>query len=234
MWKRWVGLFLGVLVLAGCAAPRLSPQDDAKIARVGILVLVPEQLAYDKLALTVFGNETSTFDVGDRVNEAIRTTAATRLSAARPAWQIKQIRRDRERLVERLRVRSLVMSNELERIEVDLAQLAKDEDVNILLVFKETNYDRLGGAGVGVMERSQLVGGPLTLLQGNLGAYLVDGAGRIGAAANMGFDMDFWRIDGSEFGLSRPLSAQAAATLAAQLERLVIVNTNKRMTQLGY
>lgn len=234
MFKRLTFLLATVTLISGCAAPQLSVETEARISSVGIVVLVPEEIVYNKLGLTVFGNESTKFDMGRRIETAIRSTAAKRLEVSRPKWQIKALPYDRTTLMRSMSGGSLVMSSALERIQGDLAKLAATGSVDLLLVFTEARYDRIGGAGVGITERAVLGGGELTLVQANVAASLVDKTGRIAAGAVNGFNMDFWRIDTRSYGLSIPLSAGAVERITEDLVRLLAVNTAKRMAELGY
>jgi hypothetical protein len=234
MLKRLLCMLAAIALLSGCAAPHLSAEADAKVSRVGVVVLAPEEVVYQKLGLTVFGNESTKFDMRGQVEEAIRTTAVKRLQVSRPNWEIKSIPYDRASLIRSMSGNGLVLSSALERIEGDLAKLATSASVDLLLVFTEARYDRIGGAGVGITERALLGGGELTLVQANVAASLVDRSGRIVAGAANGFNMDAWRIDARVHGLSIPLTASAVERVTGDLVRLLVLNTTKRMGELGY
>lgn len=234
MFKRFFYLFATTALISGCAAPQLSAEADAKVSRVAIVVLVQEEVPYTRLGLTVFGNESTKVDMSGQVENAIRAAIIKRLELTRPNWEVKGIPYDRKALMTAMSGSGLVMSSALERIEGELAKLAAIGAVDLLLVFTEARYDRIGGAGVGITERAVLGGGDLTLVQANVAANVVDKTGRIAAGAASGFSMDFWRIDARAYGLSIPLSVAAADRVSSDVMRLLVLNTNKRMVELGY
>ncbi len=119
-------------------------------------------------------------------------------------------------------------------IRGDLAKIATAESLDALFVFVESYYDRLGGAGVSVRERPVVGGGELALLQGNIAAFVLDAKGSVLASATNGFEMDFWRINAAEYGLSIPLGPGSAEKLSHALSNLLTANTLKRMDELGY
>lgn len=233
MFKRLVYMLATFALVSGCAAPQLSPEADAKVSRVGIVVLVPEEIRYKKFGWTVFGNESTDFDMGGKVENAIRATAVKRLEASRPKWEIRSVPYDRVALV-RAMSGNRIVSSPLELIEGDLAKLAASNSVDLLLVFTEAYYDTMGGAGVGVTERPVVGGGNLTLVHANVAAVFVDKNGRIAAGAVNGFNLDVFRIDGRAYGLGIPITTGAVERVSSDLERLLDLNTTRRMVELGH
>ena len=138
--RRLFVLLLAVMLTA-CAAPKLTQQQAASIKSVGIVSLLPQELKYRKIGITVFNNEFKSLPVaGDAFNVHARLSAEQYLRQS-GKYQVKQIQvSDVNAMAARLNARTLVMSHNVERIDKELADLAKANNVDAVVVIAE-NFD---------------------------------------------------------------------------------------------
>ncbi len=138
--RRMLVLVLAAMLTA-CAAPKLTQQQAASIKSVGIVSLLPQELKYRKMGITVFNNEFKSLPVaGDALNAHARLSAEQYLRQS-GKYQVKQILvRDEAAMAARLNARTLVMSHDVERIDKELADLAKANNVDAVIVIAE-NFD---------------------------------------------------------------------------------------------
>ena len=66
-------LILAVL-LSACAAPKLSPEQAGTIKRVGVISLMPQEVKYRKIGITVFNNEFKSMPGDEVFNDTARAT----------------------------------------------------------------------------------------------------------------------------------------------------------------
>lgn len=151
--KKFLIIVLAIFI-TGCASTRITPEDEKRIRNVAVITLVPDKANFEKIGLTVFNNERSEFDMGDQITSTIFSTAKKRITAARPKWTIKDISYDRPLLIERINKRSIVMSYAEERIEKELAELSRNNDLDAIFVVTAQQYDSIPGNGVGVWLRT--------------------------------------------------------------------------------
>lgn len=141
--KAFRSLFVLLLavMLTACAAPKLTQQQAASIKSVGIVSLLPQELKYRKIGITVFNNEFKSLPVaGDALNVHARLSAEQYLRQS-GKYQVKQIQvSDVTTMAARLNARTLVMSHNVERIDKELADLAKVNNVDAMVMIAE-NFD---------------------------------------------------------------------------------------------
>lgn len=138
---RRLFILLLAVMLTACAAPKLTQQQAASIKSVGIVSLLPQELKYRKIGITVFNNEFKSLPVaGDAFNVHARLSAEQYLGQS-GKYQVKQIQvSDVNAMAARLNARTLVMSHNVERIDKELADLAKANNVDAMVVIAE-NFD---------------------------------------------------------------------------------------------
>lgn len=138
---RRVFLLLLAVMITACAAPKLTQQQAASIKSVGIVSLLPQELKYRKIGITLFNNEFKSLPVaGDALNVHARLSAEKYLRQS-GKYQVKQIQvSDLEAMAARLNARTLVMSQNVERIDKELADLAMANSVDAVVVIAE-NFD---------------------------------------------------------------------------------------------
>lgn len=132
-------IFLVALVLSACAAPKLTAEQAGSIKKIGIVSLLPQEVKYRKIGITVFNNEFKSLPAGNVFNVAARTSAEQFLRQS-GKYEVKQIEVDVAPMASRLNGRSMVMSQNIERIDVEVVELAKANGVDAVIVVGE-NFD---------------------------------------------------------------------------------------------
>jgi len=136
---RHLAILILAVLLSACAAPKLSPEQAGTIKRVGVISLMPQEVKYRKIGITVFNNEFKSMPVDDVFNDTARATVERFLRKS-GKYQVTQIQVDVPGMAKRLNARSLVMVHNVERIDTEVAELAKKNGVDAVIVVAE-NFD---------------------------------------------------------------------------------------------
>ncbi|MES2942014.1 MAG: hypothetical protein V4772_03990 [Pseudomonadota bacterium] len=136
---RYLTAFLFAALLSACAAPKLSPEQASAIKRIGVVSVLPQEVKYRKIGITVFNNEYKSLPAGDVFNTTARAKVEAYLRST-GKYQVKQIEVDAPAMAQRLNARSLVMAYNVERIDTELAELAKKHGVDAMIIVAE-NFD---------------------------------------------------------------------------------------------
>ncbi len=137
--RHW-GLCLLALWLSACAAPRLAPEQASAIRRVGVVSLLPQEVRYRKTGITVFNNEYRSVPAGGDVFNATARATVERYLRGTGKYEVRQIAVDVPGMAGRLNARTMVMSQNAERIDAEVANLAQRNGVDAVLVVAE-NFD---------------------------------------------------------------------------------------------
>lgn len=132
-------VLLAALLLSACAAPKLTAEQASSIKKIGIVSLLPQEVKYRKIGITVFNNEYKSVPAGDVFNAAARSSAERFLRQS-GKYEVKQIEVDVAPMAKRLNGRSMVMSQNIERIDTEIVELAKSNGVDAVIVVGE-NFD---------------------------------------------------------------------------------------------
>lgn len=145
------------LTLTACAAPKLTQQQAASIKSVGIVSLLPQELKYRKIGLTVFNNEFKSLPVAGDVFNAHARQTAEQLLLRSGKYQVKQIQvNDVAAMAARLNARTMVMAHNIERIDQQVADLARENKVDAVVVIAENFNAEQGIFGVTMFLRAGL------------------------------------------------------------------------------
>lgn len=150
---RWGGFFGAFAALmffvSGCASPNkeLAPARAGLIKRVGVISLLPSELLYQKIGVTVFNNERSVQPVGTFLNDAARSSIETALQKKRPI-EVKQLSVDVESMRRDFTPGAIVFSWPPAAVKKALIELAKREELDAIVVVKEVFDSDNGFAGV--------------------------------------------------------------------------------------
>lgn len=137
------------LMLTACAAPKLTAEQAASIKTVGVISLLPQELKYRKIGVTVFNNEFKTLPVANDVFNAHARKTAEQLLTQSGKYKVKQIMvNDVAGMASRLNARTMIMSNTLERIEKEVTDLAKANGVDAVVVIAEQFNSEQGVFGL--------------------------------------------------------------------------------------
>lgn len=140
-------LLLSVLaLLAACSAPVLKPEQAASLKRIGVVSLLPSELPYEKIGVTVFNNEFASRPVGDSLNVAAREAAERRLVAQ--GKTVVQLPVDVPALAQRVRSGAIIFDSPAERIGKELSAMAAQHKLDAVLLVAQSFDADTGPRGV--------------------------------------------------------------------------------------
>lgn len=228
--KKLTYLLLALL-LPGCAATRLSDEAEKQIKSVAIVSLVPEMAHFEKIGLTVFNNERGEIDMGDQISSTIKFVATKRLAVARPAWNVKTVNYDRAALIKRLNASGMVMAYNEERIEKELADLARSNHLDALVVVSAYKPENSHGDGVGVLLRTTSLSSiGNAYVHSNVSLKIIGPSGNI-VAVSSGQSPAVKRIDPSAYGIKYKLSDNFNPELIDRLRLDIAEHLAQTITQ---
>lgn len=149
---RWLGFGVSialVLLVAGCASPekKLDPGRAASIKRIGVISLLPTELLYQKVGVTVFNNERSTQSVGTFLNDAARNGVESALLKGR-GREVRQLNVDVSSMRRDFTPGAIVFSWPPAAAKKALVEMAKREELDAIVVVQEVFDSDNGYAGV--------------------------------------------------------------------------------------
>lgn len=231
----WI-LLLVAIALSGCTAAKLQPEQISSIRNIGVLSLLPTELHYTKIGVTVFNNEHKSIPVGDVLNDAARFSAQRWLQRV-PGRKVSLLRDETDALRSRYYGRSMVMSDSTERIQNELIQMTKANGLDAIIVIGEV-FDRdQGRAGVRVFLRAGLGDIRAALIQPDVVLQVVDKSGTAIAR-------DYVQPDGSpavrsgdrawEYRLDANLDEATQAKLLTDMEHAISESVGMKIGRLGF
>ena len=228
---------LVALLVSGCASMRLDESTEKQIRNVAIVSLVPERANLERIGITVFGNDRIDFDVGGRITATIDETVARRIAAARPGWTVKRISYDRAALVKRVRGPGLVISFAEEKIERELADLARTNALDAMIVVTGRRFENQRGDGVGVVMGSRMTTVANAAVHANIDARIVGADGKVLVRGAFGTPEPPKGIKPAEYGLTYELKdnlrPEIVKRLSDAMAEQIVRSLNKRLDQLG-
>lgn len=136
---------LVLLLLSGCVAQSIKPEQALQIKKIGVISMLPVDLRYEKIGITVFNNEQLVKPVGDKFNNAALNEIQKQLNTK----EITILSLPKE-ASDRFYSHSIVMSSATERIQSELAALAKKNNLDTILIISEVFDQDQGRRGVEV------------------------------------------------------------------------------------
>lgn len=133
---RHLAILMFVWLLSACAAPTLSPDKAVAIKRVGVVSLLPQEVKYRKIGITVFNNEYKSLPAGDVFNTTARASVERYLRSS-GKYEVKQIEVDTLAMAAKLNGRGMVMAYSVEHIDAEVAELAKKHNVDAVIIVGE-------------------------------------------------------------------------------------------------
>jgi hypothetical protein len=107
------------------------------VKAVAVVTLLTERVTVDRIGLTVFSNDKTSFDGVAQLNTLTEQIVAERLHNAKPAWEIKRVAYDRQDLISKLDALGMTMMFPEEKISRDLASIAKASGADVIFVVSE-------------------------------------------------------------------------------------------------
>jgi len=143
-----------LLALTGCGTPSVKPEQVSAIEKVGVVSLLPTDLVYEKVGVTVFNNERVSRPVGNSLNLAARQGAERALRFSRR--EVVQLEVDVPVLAKRMRSGAIHFNSPAERIEDVLTTLARDHQLDAIVLIAESFDADNGIRGVRMFLRAGL------------------------------------------------------------------------------
>jgi len=124
-----------IFLLTACGTPVIKPEQVSAIRKVGVISLLPVNLAYQKIGVTVFNNEQASLPVGDAFNVAARAGAERELRRA--GRTVVQLDADVAVLAKRIRSATIIFNSSAEQIKDELTKLVQQHQLDaVVLVFE--------------------------------------------------------------------------------------------------
>ncbi len=222
-------------LLVACGTPTMQPEQAAAVKRVGVVSLLPAELLYEKIGITVFNNERATRPVGDVFNQAARQGAERALTqAGREIVQIVDV--DVPMLARRVRSASIIFDSNAEQIEDSLrAQVLKHRLDAIVLITENIDGER-GLHGIRMLFRSGIGGIRFAVAQGGFATTLVDTRIKKLAANYVGHGSRMVRPDGTEwtYRLNVDLDDATHALVLARLRQVIAEGVASDLSGMGF
>lgn len=171
--KRITTIISMVIVLAGCtlAATPLNNDQISKIEKIGIVSFVGNEFSYANLGFTVFGNsenlvEQQYIDFDKEVTRVLKSTIDKKLNNPKKI-DVVDVEFDRTALLASYKENGKYKKFKIELVANRLAQIAKENNLNYLLVVTR-GYNAIdNGAGymggIGISRTSAMKEGQLTI-----------------------------------------------------------------------
>lgn len=125
-----------LMLLTGCGAPVMKPEQASTIKTVGIVSLLPSELSYQKIGITVFNNEYAKRPVGDAFNSAARFGAERALKLS--GRNVVQLEVDVPTLAKRIRSGKLHFDSPAEYIHDELRALVEKYKLDAIVLIIES------------------------------------------------------------------------------------------------
>lgn len=126
---------------------------------MAIVSLVPESARLTKIGLTVFNNDSASFDLGGRVDKNVQSIARGRIAKAKTQWTVREISYDGAALLGKLRSFGVPKAMAAERIQEDLTDLIASNHLDAILLIIPESADSFGIEGLGIWMRPGLISG---------------------------------------------------------------------------
>jgi len=227
-------LVLGFSLLCACTAPVLQQEQAGGLKRIGVVSLLPGELAYDKIGITVFNNEFATRPVGDGFNVAARDAAGRFLLARHKT--VVQLPVDVAPLAQRMRSAVIVWDSSAEAIRPELVELARRHRLDAIVLIAENHDGDQGRRGVRAFLRAGMGDIRAAEARADIKVLVLDPNARLIAwQADRGVSA-LTRADGApwayqlESNLDEPTHVEAATTML----RLIRNTVASQLSTMGF
>ena len=134
-----LGQFLfitSLMLLTACASPTMKPDQAKSVMTVGVVPLLPEDLSYQKIGITVFNNEYAKRPVGDAFNIAARQGAEKALKQS--GRTVVQLEVDTHLLAKRVKSSVINFDSPAENIKNELLPLVDKYKLDAVVLILES------------------------------------------------------------------------------------------------
>ncbi len=212
----------------------MKTEQASSIQRVGIVSLLPSDLRYEKIGITVFNNERTTRPVGDALNAAARMTAERVLHEL--GRQPVQLVVDVPAFSSRLRSGVMVFNSPAERIGDELIRLAKANRLDAVVVIAESFDAENGIQGVRIYLRAGMGDIRFAVASGDIMTLIVDTKAKMLAAQGKGTSFAVERSQSQpwKYVLQDNLDGQTEERVKAQMVRVVESVVGQHLRAMGF
>ncbi|MFC7286593.1 hypothetical protein ACFQPC_00960 [Herminiimonas glaciei] len=227
------------IFVSGCAAKKLSETDEQRIRNVGVVSIIPEDATFQKIGLTVFNNEKTVIDMNGQLTATITSTVNSRLAQSRPQWKVKDIGFEQSALLEKYKTSDGKIPSDPGKIKKDLAQLAKNNGLDAIIVFFPMSYEHaIPGKGVGVILRTMSLSSiGRGYAHAAIGMTFVDQQGETMVYEHIGAEKFSKAIDvdgyGMKYSLEANMTPEMTDRLKADMKNLLQQNITTTLISIG-
>lgn len=149
----WNFLLLTLLtLLTACASPVMKPEQAVSIKTVGVVSLLPSELSYQKIGITVFNNEYAKRPVDNAFNLAARQGAERALKQS--GRNVIQLDVDTNLLAKRIRSSTINFDSPAENIKNELLPLVEQYKLDAIVLIMESFDPENGINGIRLFLRA--------------------------------------------------------------------------------
>jgi hypothetical protein len=234
---RLIAVLVVVLTLTACSAPILKKEQAEGLKTIGVVSLLPEQIVYHKVGITVFNNELITKPIGKLFNASAQSSAVTEIVkfSGRTA---KVLDVDTGTLAKRYRSGALVMSRDVERIKSDLVDLAKKNNLDAIVVTAERHDSENGVDGVKILFAASMSDVRAVSVRAGMTISILDANGSVIGSASPGGRYGLGKTvsrpnGGWTYKLSENLDPDTEAFLRKTMQETVSMEVAATLRQIG-
>ncbi len=181
-------------MLVACGTPVMKAEQAATVRKVGIVSLLPNELSYQKIGITVFNNEYAKRPVGDAFNLAARSSAERTLKLK--GREVVQLEVDVPALAKRIRSGAIIFDSSAERISDALEPLVKQHKLDAIVLIMESFDSENGINGIRLFMRAGFNDIKTAIAMPDIATLIVDANIKKLAAQGRGIPFAIDRPDG--------------------------------------
>lgn len=233
-WMKLVFLAGLLSFLAACSTPNMPPERAVSIQRVGIVSLLPSDLRYDKIGVTVFNNEHIKRPVGEMLNAAARGTAQRILESS--GRQVVQIAVDVPTLAKKIRSAGIIFDSPVEQISDEVIAMAKTNKLDAVVVMIEYFDSDNGIHGIRMYLRAGFGEIGKAVASGEIATILVDPKGKRLSGRGGGVTVALERPNGQpwKYALQENLDRETEDRVQAQIVTNIEFAVAQHLRYMGF
>lgn len=233
-WTKLVFLAALLSLLAACSTPNMPPERAASIQRVGIVSLLPSELRYDKIGVTIFNNEHIERPVGEMLNAAARSTAQRILESS--GRQVVQIAVDVPTLAKKMRSAGIIFDSPVEQISDEVIAMAKTHKLDAVMVIAEAYDSDNGIRGVRMFLRAGISEIWFSVASGEVMTTLVDPKAKRLSGQGRGVTVALERPNGQpwKYALKDNLDRETEERVQAQIVTNIEFAVAQHLRYMGF
>lgn len=212
----------------------MQPERAASIQRVGIVSLLPSELRYDKIGVTIFNNEHIERPVGELFNAAARGTAQRIFESS--GRQVVQLAVDVPALAKKIRSAGIIFDSPVEQISDEVIALAKTHKLDAVVVIAEAYDSDNGIRGVRMFLRAGISEIWFSVASGEVMTTLVDPKAKRLSGRGRGVTVALERPNGQpwKYALQENLDRETEERVQAQIVTNIEYGVAQHLRYMGF